>query len=398
MKFLKSTIRASAGAAIIVGTYCVYNDNETFYKKVIIPTFHKMDPELAHRLTILSLKYVFFGDGTKQDSSVLETKLHHLKFNNPIGMAAGFDKNGEAVKSLVKIGFGFVEVGSITPNPQPGNDKPRVFRLIEDEAIVNRYGFNSDGHEVVYERLKKLKGNTDVSTQYVLGINLGKNKNSVDAITDYCKGLIKFADVADYFVINISSPNTMGLRDLQKKGPLKSLLSSVIVTRNNLPVNPKPMIFLKLSPDLTTTEKEDIAEILTYSECKVDGLIISNTTTQRSPQLQSKHMNEIGGLSGRPLRDTSTEMISEMYILTKGSIPIIGVGGIFSGKDAYDKISAGASLVQLYTSFAFHGPPVVNEIKQELHRLIKANNFSSISEAVGSSVKFNSRVEEKITK
>lgn len=277
------------------------------------------------------------------------------------------------------MGFGFIEIGSVTPEPQFGNDKPRVFRLSEDQAVINRYGFNNDGHDKVLNRIIEVKkGNFKGK----IGINLGKNKESVSPIDDYVVGIQRFGSRADYLVINISSPNTPGLRDLQHKHYLSMLLSSVIETRNLL--ENRPPVFVKLAPDLTFSELKDIADVILSKQCKIDGVIISNTTVQRPETLGSANKTEIGGLSGQPLRLKATEMIKDMYKLTKGQIPIIGVGGIFSGQDAYEKIKAGASVVQIYTSLIYEGPPIVTKIKKELAELLISDGFESVAEAVGS--------------
>ncbi|XP_012287545.1 dihydroorotate dehydrogenase (quinone), mitochondrial isoform X2 [Orussus abietinus] len=308
----------------------------------------------------------------------LKTSLWNLTFKNPVGIAAGFDKQGEAVQGLHKIGFSFVEIGSVTPNPQPGNPKPRVFRLSSDNAIINRYGFNSDGHDSVYERLKSVKNDADFSG--IIGVNLGKNKTSNDPVQDYIDGIKKFHDVANYFVINVSSPNTPGLRNLQAKENLQDLLRKLNETRQVFGIN-KPLL-LKLAPDLSETERQDIVNVIQNPKSKVDGLVISNTTISRMNLMDAKK-EESGGLSGAPLTDLSTKMISDMYRRTGGNIPIIGVGGVFTGADAYDKIKAGASLVQIYTSYIYHGPPVINRIKRELTDLLKTDGFNSVADAVG---------------
>lgn len=305
--------------------------------------------------------------------------MGNIYVKNPVGLAAGFDKNAEAVEGLDHLGFGFVEVGSVTPFPQSGNQKPRVFRLSEDEAIINRYGFNSDGHEAVWHRLQQLRANRQFNG--VVGVNLGKNKSSDDAVKDYVDGIKLFGPVADYLVINVSSPNTPGLRSLQKKDTLKFLLDEVVKANRALDF-PRP-IFLKLSPDLSGQELKDICKVITKKESKVDGLILSNTTIDRSMILNSEHKDESGGLSGKPLKEKSTQLIQDTYKLTQGKIPIIGVGGVSSGQDAYEKILAGASAVQIYTSFAFQGPPVVVQIKKELDELLKANGFESVQDAIG---------------
>ncbi|KAF7990468.1 hypothetical protein HCN44_000273 [Aphidius gifuensis] len=328
-----------------------------------------------------SIKLGFSPTQKTTDSMTLNTNIFGLKFNNPLGMAAGFDKQAEAVDGLSKMGFGFVEIGSVTPEPQPGNPKPRVFRLVQDNAVINRYGFNSDGHEAVYQRLIDLKKNKEF--QGIVGVNLGKNKTSDDPIKDYADGIKKFSDIADYFVINISSPNTAGLRNLQNKKNLEELLSALNNVRDSMTI--KPPLLLKLAPDLTNDEKQDIADVIQKKKSKVDGLILSNTTVTRN-NLIDVQKNETGGLSGAPLTDMSTHLISDMYQRTQGKIPIIGVGGIFTGKDAYDKIAAGASLVQIYTSYIYHGPPIVNKIKNELNDLIVSNGYSSVNDVVGKAI------------
>jgi len=266
----------------------------------------------------------------------------------------------------------------VTPKPQPGNPKPRVFRLPEDRAVINRYGFNSDGHDVVWERLKKLKENKNFNG--ILGVNLGMNKETKDAIEDYISGIKKFIDVADYFVINISSPNTPGLRSLQNKKNLEELLIRVNAARES--VGSKQPLLLKLAPDLLDSERQDIADVILKKNSKVDGLVLCNTTITR-PNLTNSNKEESGGLSGAPLTDISTAMISDMYKRTHGRIPIIGVGGISSGVDVYNKIRAGASLIQLYTSYIYNGPPIVGKIKRELCEILETNGFSSLNDAIG---------------
>lgn len=270
----------------------------------------------------------------------------------------------------------------MTPKPQPGNPKPRIFRLVEDNAVINRYGLNSDGHDVVWERLKKLKGNKHFNG--ILGINLGKNEETEDAIQDYIDGIKKFKDVADYFVINISCPNSPGITSLQNKKNLTDLLTRINVAREL--ISSKQPLLLKLAPDLSESERQDVADVVLNSKSKVDGLILCNTTTTR-PSLTNPNKKEIGGLSGAPLTDVSTAIISDMYKRTRGKIPIIGVGGVFSGIDAYNKLKAGASLVQLYTSYIYNGPPIVGKIKNELCEILEVNGFSSVIDAVGKDTK-----------
>ncbi|XP_077418797.1 dihydroorotate dehydrogenase (quinone), mitochondrial isoform X2 [Vanacampus margaritifer] len=318
-----------------------------------------------------------------QDPESLGVNVLGLKFKNPVGIAAGFDKHGEAVDGLYKIGFGFVEVGTITPKPQDGNPKPRVFRLAADRAIINRYGFNSCGVLEAQQRLKVREGVQQEQTKagLPLGINLGKNKQSQDARADYLEGLRVLGPLADYLVVNVSSPNTPGLRDLQGKAELRRLLHAVLTERDAMQGRRKPPVLVKIAPDLSAQDKQDIADVVT--ELGVDGLMVSNTTVSRPEVLQDPQRCQTGGLSGQPLKDMSTNTVREMYRLTKGKVTIIGIGGVASGQDAMDKIRAGASLVQLYTALAYQGPPVVTKIKRELELLLKEQGFGSVSEAVG---------------
>ncbi|CAN7982746.1 unnamed protein product, partial [Ixodes hexagonus] len=293
------------------------------------------------------------------------TELFGLHFENPVGLAAGFDKHGEGVAGLERWGFGFVEVGSVTPLPQPGNPKPRVFRLSEDLAVINRYGFNSVGHNQVFTSLEAGRH----SWKRPVGVNLGKNKESASAADDYAQGVLKFGELADYLVINVSSPNTPGLRGLQRQHELKQLLKQVLQARDSLPK--RTPILVKLAPDLSDQEKADIAAVVTSKECRVDGLVVCNTTIGRPPDLRSEHKHEAGGLSGKPLTDLSTKTIADMYHLTKGHMPIIGVGGVMTGDDAYAKVRAGASLLQMYSALVFYGPPAVGTVKRRLAELLR---------------------------
>ncbi|KYM95014.1 PREDICTED: dihydroorotate dehydrogenase (quinone) [Cyphomyrmex costatus] len=378
---LKSLLTVTSSAVVTFGAISFYQGNERFYSDIVIPLVQLIDPEVAHELAVKSLKYGLVPKQKTDDPTLLQTTVLGLQFKNPIGMAAGFDKHGEAVEGLHKIGFSFVEIGSVTPKPQPGNPKPRVFRLPEDNAVINRYGFNSEGHNAIWDRLKRLKENKNFDG--ILGINLGKNKESQDAVQDYIDGIKRFMDVADYFVINISSPNTPGLRSLQNKKNLEELLTRINAARES--VGSKQPLFLKLAPDLSESERQDVADVILNKKSKVDGLVLCNTTITRT-NLTNPNKQESGGLSGAPLTDISTAMISDMYRRTHGNIPIIGVGGVFSGSDVYVKIKAGASLVQLYTSYTYHGPPIVGKIKKELCEILKNNGFSSITDAIGKDV------------
>ncbi|CAG5028340.1 unnamed protein product [Parnassius apollo] len=345
----------------------------------------RLSPELAHKVGVSAIKYGIFPSEYYDDPHVLKTKFLTYELSNPIGIAAGFDKHGDAILGLRNLGFSVVEIGSVTPEPQPGNPKPRVFRLPEDSAVINRYGFNSEGHSVVYKKIKNL--DKALLKKGLLGINLGKNKLSDDAIQDYVLGINKFIDIADYFVINISSPNTPGLRSMQKKDELKNLLSAVNKTRKSQQSKNNPPLLLKLAPDLSLEEMKDIVSVITQKESEVQGLIISNTTIDRPSLKNQNFSSEVGGLSGKPLNKKSTEMIKTMYKLTQGKIPIIGVGGVFSGQDAYDKILAGASIVQIYTALIYFGPPVITKIKKELAELLKKNGYNSVNEAIGKGAK-----------
>jgi len=298
-----------------------------------------------------------------------------LEFSNPVGLAAGFDKHAEVPDDLLGLGFGFVEVGSVTPRPQPGNPRPRVFRLEEDRAVINRYGFNSQGLAVAAERLRKRHGRSGI-----VGVNVGANKDSQDPVADYVEGVGELAGLASYFVINISSPNTPGLRTLQARDSLDALLDHVLAARRKGGAQNSAPLIVKIAPDLSPEDCHDIAEVLLARG--VDGLIVSNTTTAR-PALRSDSRDEAGGLSGVPLLEPSTKILAEMYRLTEGKLPLIGTGGIASGHDAYRKIRAGASLVQLYTALVFQGPRLIGQIKQELADLLTTDGYDNIAQAVG---------------
>ncbi|XP_041980122.1 dihydroorotate dehydrogenase (quinone), mitochondrial [Aricia agestis] len=383
LKKIKSLCYLALGGSLSYQYIYYKKDFKGYYANILQPLSQLLNPEWAHNIGIFAIKNGIFPASNYNDPKVLRTKLMNYELDNPLGVAAGFDKQGDAVLGLRNMGFSMIEVGSITPEPQPGNPKPRVFRLPEDNAVINRYGFNSDGHQEVHRKMESL--DKALLQNGLLGINLGKNKTSNDAVADYTQGIKKFIDVADYFVINISSPNTPGLRSLQSKDELKQLLKPVNETLSVLSKerNRNPPLLLKLAPDLTIEEIKDIVSVITSKGTKVDGLIISNTTIDR-PSLQNQVLSgETGGLSGKPLTQKSTEMIKTVYSLTKGKIPIIGVGGIFTGQDAYEKILAGASAVQIYTALIYHGPPVVEKIKAELAELLIRDGYKSVSEAVG---------------
>ncbi|XP_077444168.1 dihydroorotate dehydrogenase (quinone), mitochondrial isoform X2 [Stigmatopora argus] len=383
-KQLKEAAKIIGSGSLLFASYLTLVGDENFYAHHLMPLLQKVvAAETAHVLAVKMMSLGLVPLNRYKDPESLGVNVLGLKFKNPIGIAAGFDKHGEAVDGLYKIGFGFVEVGTITPQPQEGNPKPRVFRLGADHAIINRYGFNSCGVLEAQHRLKAREAAQHEQTQAgcPLGINLGKNKQSHDAQADYLEGMRVLGPLADYLVVNVSSPNTPGLRDLQGKAELRRLLHTVLKERDGTAGGHKTPILVKIAPDLSAQDKRDIADVVT--ELGVDGLMVSNTTVSRPDILQDSHKCESGGLSGQPLKDMSTNTVREMYSLTKGKVTIVGIGGVASGKDAMDKIRAGASLVQLYTALAYQGPPVVNKIKRELEQLLKEQGFSSVSEAVG---------------
>ncbi len=339
------------------------------------PFIRLLDPEKAHGLAIKALRAGVVPTPGIFEDPVLEQTVWGYRFPNPVGLAAGFDKNAEVTDAMLDQGFGFVEIGSVTPRPQPGNPRPRLFRLTRDNAVINRMGFNNEGVEVVAGRLENRK------RQGIVGVNLGKNKESEDANEDYRKGIARLTALADYLVINVSSPNTPGLRALQGRAPLQALLETVLNARSEAVSHNPPPLLLKIAPDLTDEDKTDIAQVALATG--IDGLIATNTTIERPSSLQDTDAAEAGGLSGRPLFEPSTKVLSELYRLTAGKIPLIGVGGIASGADAYAKIRAGATLVQFYSAMVYHGPGRVQVIKRELARLVREDGFSSIRQAIG---------------
>ncbi len=328
------------------------------------------DPETAHRLTIGALK-TGLGPRVKADRyPSLKTEVAGLAVPNPLGLAAGFDKNAEVPDALLRMGFGFVEVGAVTPKPQPGNPRPRVFRLPREQAVINRYGFNNDGLDAIGGRLA-----SRASRPGIVGINLGANKDSDDRTQDYVAGVKALSSHVAFCTVNVSSPNTPGLRALQDQASLKALLSDVMAAREGA-----VPIFLKVAPDLTDEDKADIAAVVLSS--RVDGLIVSNTTIGGREDL-SQHGDEKGGLSGRPLFAPSTAVLREFAKALGGKVPLIGVGGIASADDAYAKIKAGASLIQLYTALIYKGPDLVPDILAGLAERLAVDGFSSVADAVG---------------
>jgi dihydroorotate dehydrogenase len=343
------------------------------------PILHRLDPEQAHHLTLLALRSGLVRGAHAADDPVLKTQAFGLDFPNPVGLAAGFDKYAEVVDPMLSLGFGFVEAGTVTPRPQAGNPKPRLFRLHEDRAVINRFGFNSGGLAAFKRRLQARQA---LRPTGVVGANVGKNRDTADPAVDYEDAITELAPIADYLVINISSPNTPGLRALQGRDDISALLQRAMAARDRAATGGRPApVLAKIAPDLTEDELRDIAEATEASG--LDGLIVGNTTVERPAELKSAHKGEAGGLSGEPLRTRATACVASMYGLTGGRVPIIGCGGIATGEDAYAKIRAGASLVQLYSALVFEGPDLVSRIKRDLAARLRADGFRSVAEAVG---------------
>ncbi len=332
-----------------------------------LAALHRLDPEAAHGLALRALQMGLSPTPGPVSSSRLTTTLAGLMLPNPVGLAAGFDKNATAITPLSRSGFGFIEVGAATPLPQPGNPKPRLFRLTEDAAAINRFGFNNDGADAITTRLAAQKAAVPV------GLNLGANKTSTDRAADFAKVMEAARDHVDFATVNVSSPNTEKLRDLQGKAALAGLLEGVMAQRGNMPV------FLKIAPDLTEGEIADVAEVARTAG--VAAIIATNTTLDRAG-LSSRHRDEAGGLSGAPLFEKSTRVLARLSSLT--DIPLIGVGGIGTGQQAYDKIRAGASAVQFYTAMVFGGVSLAARIARDLDALLKRDGFATVTEATGS--------------
>jgi dihydroorotate dehydrogenase len=331
-----------------------------------------MDPETAHGATIAALRLGLAPQQDGPDPLELKTSIAGLELSNPVGMAAGFDKNGEVPRALALMGFGMVEIGTVTPLPQSGNPKPRLFRVGAAEGVINRMGFNNDGHDEVFRRLQ------GVRVPATLGVNIGANKDTADFTSDYAKGVARFARAADYLTVNISSPNTPGLRDLQHEDALKRLLYAVLTVRGKSPI--RVPIFLKIAPDLDQTALDSIAKVI--ADTDLDGLIVSNTTISRDPVAGMENAEEKGGLSGKPLFDLATIRLAQMRQRTE--LPIIGVGGIHSPITALEKFEAGANAIQLYSALVFGGLDLLDRIKRGLAAAVRGQGKRNISELVGS--------------
>ncbi len=342
----------------------------SFLASAALPLLRMLSPERAHALAIKALAGGLVPPATKPDHPALAIEVLGRRFSNPIGLAAGFDKNAAAGPALLRLGFGFVETGSVTPRPQFGNPKPRMFRLNEDQGVINRLGFNNLGLDVYLKNLKRFAGR-----KVPLGANVGINKEGADPVRDYPAMIHAVSQLVDYAVINVSSPNTPGLRDLQSEAQLRSILQAVAIIPN------RPPILVKIAPDLSRDGLAAVVE--TCVEEGVQGLIVGNTTISRPPGLKSPHAREAGGLSGLPLQKLSTTMLARAYLLAKGRLVLIGTGGVFTGQDALMKLEAGASLVQLYSSFALHGPALIPRIKAELMIAMRSAGYDVAQAAIG---------------
>lgn len=341
--------------------------------------FRLLEPERAHGLTLRLLERGWAPRRRAAPDPRLGIRLWDLDFPNPLGLAAGFDKDARAIGPMLGLGFGFVEIGSVTPKPQPGNPGPRVFRLPEDRAVINRLGFPGQGVEVVAARLAAWRSR---ALPGIVGVNLGKNRESAEPAADYAAGARRLGPLADYLVVNVSSPNTPGLRALQGRAELAGILARVRAALDEADTARRPPLLVKIAPDLAPADLQEIAALA--REGALDGLIVGNTTLRRPDSLRGQHREEAGGLSGRPLFPIALEVLAETYRLTEGRVPLIGVGGVSSAEDAYAMIRAGASLVELYTALVYEGPGVVGRITDGLAGLLRRDGFDRPAEAVGS--------------
>ena len=342
------------------------------FERLGLLALHRLDPERAHGLALNALRLGLGPSGGPVTSPRLATRLAGLELPNPVGLAAGFDKNAVAVAPLMRAGFGFLEVGAATPRPQPGNPRPRMFRLPEDAAVINRFGFNNDGMQAIGARLAQVRRAIPV------GLNLGANKDSDDRAADFARVLAECGPVVDFVTVNVSSPNTEKLRDLQGPEALRRLLAGVMAARDAL--ERRVPVFLKIAPDLSAPELSDLCGVALDSG--LDAIIATNTTLSREG-LKSAHSAQAGGLSGAPVFEKSTRVLAQVSALTQGRLPLVGVGGVASAEQAYAKIRAGASAVQLYTALGYHGLSLVGQIARGLESLLARDGFGSVAEAVG---------------
>ncbi|XP_070497110.1 dihydroorotate dehydrogenase (quinone), mitochondrial-like [Chironomus tepperi] len=393
---VKSLVKVTGYAGLISGGILYYRNDEKFFRNILMPLSRvAMSPERSHKFGIFLCKWNLIPKNDYVDLPILSTTLCGIKLNNIIGLAAGYDRDGEAIKSLHKLGFGFIELGTVMPDEQyEENVKNSTLQLVEDEAILSSYNNNnnsSKGHSFLVPMMRLLRRRQDYKE--IIGFNIGKNKNS-NYVNDISLNVKVFSPVANYLVINIDSVSLFenSSDDLKDKENLRSVLIEVNRARQLFDDEKQRPIFLKLSPDLTNNELKDIVDVTKEKNCNVHGFIISSSTLDDNFNLQSKyHDIQNGRLSGKPVREKSTRMIEEVYKLTNGKVPIIGVGGIMSGSDAYEKILAGASALQIYTGFILYGPPVINKIKRELSELLINDGYKNVSEAVGKNVKIQQK-------
>ncbi|CAJ0595013.1 unnamed protein product [Cylicocyclus nassatus] len=382
----RSAIYIVGGGLLGYGATELLFSSETFQSKALLPVINRyMDVESSQNLALRFASWGFLPKYGSNRKEYPELKCEFLgkSLKNPVGLAAGFDKNGKAIRPLAELsGFGLIEIGSVTPIPNKGNPRPRLFRLEEDEGLINRYGSNSDGVGKVHLRVRSARTEW-MENAAILGISLANNMLTDDSMLDYEIGVNYFAPYSDYIVINISPTNARNPTFVGKNGELKKLMQYAKHLLDCSQLESRPRILLKIPPDLSEIEKKNVASLSLDPKNGVDGLIVSDTTSTRPDNLKSENRLEIGGLSGAPLRRISTECVREMYRLTNGQVPIIGCGGISSGADAYEKIKAGASVVQLYSALVFHGFPVVGKVKRELVELLKQDGYTNVSQAVG---------------
>ena len=377
---------ALMGAAVFWGTGGRAGKPYSFCGDRAVSLLRLLDPETAHKVTVMALKYGFGPiDSTRTD--VLSVRLWGRTFRNCVGMAAGFDKQGEVMDPLLKLGFGFVEIGGVTPLPQDGNPKPRMFRLPEDRALINRFGLNSEGADVVSKRLESWRNKKQCKDK-IVGVNMAKTTGSPSALTDYCTGAKRFGASADFVVLNFSCPNVKWTKNLGKgsSGSEESIRNIIRAVQKELKQieqegREPASLLIKLGPDMTMKEKEEMANVAL--ETGVHGLIVSNTSSRRPSVLKCSSKTEKGGLSGRPIRDMANQTLRDVYRMTRGKIPIVGCGGISNADDAYERIRSGASLIQLYTALVYEGPSLIPRIKKGLEERLRRDGFKCIEDAVG---------------